>query len=299
MAFTVSPVAPGELTAACRMLFVSSGDAESFTARGIDPNGMFVAKDARGTIRGAVLVQALRGAGGLIVPPRVLGGSEHAAVEDALAAAACAWLRSQGVTVCQAFASEDERPSMMPLERGGFQRVTQLSNMRREIDQNADRFAADKSLEREYYSPRLRAEFIRVLMATYDGTLDCSELNGLRTPEEVFDGFTPEPGRSAGPWLLVKSSGQSVGVVMLDRAGEAEAWEVAYLGLIPAARGRGLGEKLVRFALNEAAVAGVRALSLSVDVRNEPAIRCYRRNGFVECDRQDVYLAIWGTSRAV
>lgn len=289
MAFTVSHVAPGELTAAGRVLFIS----DSVPACAIDPNGFFVAKDERGAIVGAALVQVLPGAVGVIVPPRVTGDRDRFAVEDALASTACAWLRSQGVKVCQAFASEAERPAMSVLMRSGFQHVTQLSNMRREIDPRGDGLPSGDSLEGEFFSPQLRGTFSQLLLSTYEGTFDCPELNGLRTAEEVFDGYTPEFGRVAGPWFLVKEAGQPIGVVMLDRSGDPDEWEVSYLGLVPNARGRGWGGKLVRFALDQAAIGSARALALSVDMRNIPAIRSYRRNGFFEYDRQDVYLAIW------
>ena len=291
MAFTVSPVAPGELTAACRVLFAS--DSDTLSTRNIDPNGLFVAKDERGVIRGAVLVQVLPGATGVIVPPRVPGERERIAIEDALVSESCGRLRSQGVKVCQAFASEKEQPAMLPLTRGGFEHVTQLSNMRREIDAEADRLPAGCVLDGEFFFPQLRDTFSQLLLGTFEGTFDCPELNGLRTADEVFDGYTPERGRITGPWFLVKEAGRPIGVVMLDRSGEPGDWEIAYLGLVPEARGRGWGGKLVRFALDQAARGGARALRLCVDPRNNPAIRLYRRNGFIEHDRQDVYLAIW------
>ena len=36
-----------------------------------------------------------------------------------------------------------------------------------------------------------------------------------------------------------------------------------------------------------------RAVTLSVDARNDPALRLYHRHGFRMLDRKDVYLALW------
>ena len=58
------------------------------------------------------------------------------------------------------------------------------------------------------------------------------------------------------------------------------AWDVSYVGVVPAARRRGVGAELVVKALWEAKAAGILQVSLAVDARNEPARRLYRRLGF-------------------
>jgi GNAT superfamily N-acetyltransferase len=49
-------------------------------------------------------------------------------------------------------------------------------------------------------------------------------------------------------------------------------------------RGRGLGSRLLRALLAQAAPAGIRQLSLSVEIDN-PALRLYERNGFRRAGR--------------
>jgi ribosomal protein S18 acetylase RimI-like enzyme len=50
---------------------------------------------------------------------------------------------------------------------------------------------------------------------------------------------------------------------------------------------------MVRLALVIAAQEGAKVLGLSVDARNEPAIRLYSRSGFIETGRREVYLRHW------
>ncbi|HEY1428233.1 MAG TPA: GNAT family N-acetyltransferase [Candidatus Tumulicola sp.] len=50
----------------------------------------------------------------------------------------------------------------------------------------------------------------------------------------------------------------------------------------PFARGRGVGDALVRSVIEWARDAGVTAVKLDVVTTNSPAIELYRRNGFVE-----------------
>jgi ribosomal protein S18 acetylase RimI-like enzyme len=52
-----------------------------------------------------------------------------------------------------------------------------------------------------------------------------------------------------------------------------------YLGLTPSARGRGLGDLLVRQALATTAALGASRLSLAVDSQNGPALKLYYRHG--------------------
>src|SRR5206468_2243572 len=134
----VSPVSVGELTTACRALFahLAGPDRDQRAARcrdllasgELDPAGLFVARDGNGAVCGAMLVQALPGALGLAWPPRAEAGPDRVGVEDALVSAACGWLRSRGVKVCQVFATDTDGPA--PLGRHGFRHVTQVIHMR-------------------------------------------------------------------------------------------------------------------------------------------------------------------------
>jgi ribosomal protein S18 acetylase RimI-like enzyme len=66
------------------------------------------------------------------------------------------------------------------------------------------------------------------------------------------------------------------------------------LYLAPASRGRGLGRKLLEFALAEAAALGIRTLHLEVEPDNESAARLYRSTGFAETGRRLMRLRLRG-----
>lgn len=303
MRFVASPATPADLPAACRLLASHrpAPDREPaalryrdlLTSGEFDPAGLFVARDDGGELRGAVLVQSLPGALGLAWPPRVEPGRDRQAVEDALVSAACDRLQSRGVKVCQSFAPEPDRDAMAPLARHGFRLITQLAYLRREIDPARDaRSPGGFTLAFDRIGPKERKAFGETLLATYEGSLDCPEAAGTRTPDEMLDGFRG-PLSPTGWWHLARHNGEPVGVVLFDPGTEPDALELSYLGLVPAARGRGWGNELVRFAFTRTAAGGHHALTLSVDVRNEPALRLYDRHGFRAFDRRDVYLAGW------
>ena len=303
MSFTISPPAAGDRPAACRLLAARlpfpARDRHAARLRALldtgelDPAGLFVARDESGTARGAVLVQVLPGALGLAWPPRAEPGRFRVATEDALTAAAGDWLHAGGVKVCQAFAAKPERPDMVPLERGGFRRVTEVVHMRRETGPGGSPARGEPPaacpLAFDPLVPDVRPTFAAVLLATYDGSRDCPELTGTRTPDEMLDGFRGVVGEREDWRFLIRHRGEPVGVVLFDVGTEPGAVELSYLGLVPAARGRGWGDGVVRYAIAFAAREAA-ALTLSVDGRNDPALRLYRRHGFRESDRRDVYL---------
>jgi len=292
---SVSVAAPHELMPALRLLFGDRSDRDrraercrdALTSGDHDPAGVFVARDASGRLCGAAMVQAMPGALGVAWPPR----GESPEIEDALAATACDWVRAGGVKVCQVFTSGDETADMAPLERAGFRHVTQLVVMRRVVG-SAARRDPRPPITFVSESPPFRDEFRNALLATHEGTLDCPELNGSRTPEELLAGFA-QPGAQYAAFDPAASEAP-IGVVMLTCGEEPGTVELAYLGVVPAARGRGHGGSLLAFVLAEAGRLRAAVLTLSVDARNEPALRLYRRHGFAETDRREVWLADFG-----
>jgi mycothiol synthase len=292
---SVSAAAPHELMPALRMLFGRRPDPDregraercraAIAAGAADPTAVFVSRDGAGRVCGAALVQALPGALGVARPPR----ADSPEAGDALAAAACDWLRARGVKVCQAFMPADELPDAAPLERNGFRHVTQLVSMRREVDRERDALPPGEGPDGVYYRPEFRERFAATLLATHEGTLDCPELNGTRTPAELAAGFDL-PDRESSGHFLAESGGVPVGLVMFE-PGDDRMTELTYLGVVPAARGSGVGDRLVRLVLHHAGLAGHLAVSLAVDARNEPALRLYRRHGFAETERREVWLA--------
>ena len=76
---------------------------------------------------------------------------------------------------------------------------------------------------------------------------------------------------------------------MLARSGTSIGGELNYLGVVPSARSHGHGRELLRFAIARSVAVGFHNLSLSVDVRNEPALQLYRAHGFRPYEWRDVY----------
>jgi ribosomal protein S18 acetylase RimI-like enzyme len=77
-------------------------------------------------------------------------------------------------------------------------------------------------------------------------------------------------------WTLLASLGAAdVGFIV----GETTGW-IAQLGVVPSARGRGIGAHLISEAVRRMRSAGESSVRLNVNIDNPPAAALYRRLGF-------------------
>jgi ribosomal protein S18 acetylase RimI-like enzyme len=134
------------------------------------------------------------------------------------------------------------------------------------------------------YSPALHERFAQTILASYGGSLDCPGLNGIRDIEDVIAGHKATGEFDPRLWFLLESGdgrdqGAAAGVLLLSRLPHADNVELVYLGLTPAARGKGLGDVMMRQALHAVAAEGLSRLSLAVDSTNTPALHLYYRHG--------------------
>jgi GNAT superfamily N-acetyltransferase len=74
--------------------------------------------------------------------------------------------------------------------------------------------------------------------------------------------------------------------------------ELMYMGLVPEARGQGLGRVVVQHVKRVARTAGFRRLVVAVDRNNTPALRVYEGEGFHVWDERDVWIKTNATHSA-
>jgi len=72
----------------------------------------------------------------------------------------------------------------------------------------------------------------------------------------------------------------------LNRVPRSEFAELVYLGLTPPARGRGVGDLVIRHALWTVRKMELSNLTLAVDAKNAPALRLYFRHGMQQVGRK-------------
>jgi ribosomal protein S18 acetylase RimI-like enzyme len=226
-------------------------------------------------------------------PPQALPGPRQTEIEDRLLGHATAWLRQGGARLGQCLLCPNETGLAAPLERNGFTHITALSYLRHHLDLPYSYVAAEDRLDYETYQPANAAVFHQTLLRTYKDTLDCPEVNGVRSLEEIIEGHRAQGQHCPEQWWLARAAGEPVGVLLLTWMPDWEAWDVAYIGVVPEQRRQGWGRELMHKALSFAHATEGAQLTLSVDARNQPAWHLYLGLGFEPYDRREVYLALW------
>ena len=151
----------------------------------------------------------------------------------------------------------------------------------------------------ESFSEQQRSRLERIIGLTYQKTLDCPSLNGLRQIHDVLEGYRTTGVYSPNRWFFLTSEGLDIGCLLLSDHPAEDQWEVVYLGLIPEVRGRNWGLAATRMAQWKTGQAGRCRLVLAVDSLNLPAISIYAAAGFEMWDRRSIFLKWFGSSEAV
>jgi putative acetyltransferase len=122
-----------------------------------------------------------------------------------------------------------------------------------------------------------------------------------------LSGAYPEPGANhfgldadevapgQGAFLIVRVDGRPMGCGALRRL-DAETGELKRMYVDPAARGLGLGRRLVAALEEEARALGMRRLVLETGTRQEAALALYRATGFQPIPLYGEYLLSPDTS---
>lgn len=122
-------------------------------------------------------------------------------------------------------------------------------------------------------------ELTELLPHTYEGTLDCPALRGLRQPADIVQGHRAGGRIEEDLWLVVNRGERHVGCMLITINTDGGA-DLAYIGLIPDERGRKLSSTLLSIAIKRLVRRRIRQLRLAVDSANTPALTIYRQLGF-------------------
>ena len=273
-----------------RLIADAVGEAEAGT---IDLSGLWIAR-RRGRVVGTLLTQALAGRAAAVWAPEVETAWRRGATAVALLRAALDDLTRRGFLIAQALLDESApRHAAADLTAGGMPHVTDLLYLERPTALPLAVAPGLPPIDWRGLGSETEADFRAVLQATYIGSLDMPELEGVRALDDILASHRAGGRFAPERWQVghVRGEPAAAGVVLLSDLPDRDAWEVAYLGLTPEARGRGLGRALLAHALDLAA-PHVGRIELAVDVRNAPAHQLYRSAGMTPFDRRAVHLAM-------
>lgn len=249
-----------------------------------------LAADRGGRMIGAAWGQIQPGRVAGIWLPQIVPGAP-ATVGLSLLQAVCQQLPAQNVQLAQSLLCEEQTAEGRLLRQSGFLRIATLEYLF-SMEGDFPTVRPSSALEFVPYSPATHDRLAAVVEATYKQTLDCPQLNGLRTIDDVLAGYRAAGQFDPGLWLLVQHERQDVGCLLLTNYPDYSQWELGYMGIRPEIRGRGWGLEVVRYAQWRCRQAGCPRMVLAVDTSNGPARRMYQAAGFRIWQRRVAYLNI-------
>lgn len=205
-----------------------------------------------------------------------------AAAEPAIACLQQAMSDAQahGIHLVQVMLEPADTPGIAAAEAAGLQRLATLIYQERTPPLLAPSVQLPPGYDLHPYERTTHPLFAQAITASYEATLDCPALSHLRHVDDVIAGHQAVGRFDPQLWSVILHEQQPVGCLLLANVPARRALEVVYLGLAPAARGKGLGRALLQRTLRIAAKRHFSLISLAVDAANTPALALYKRFGF-------------------
>jgi ribosomal protein S18 acetylase RimI-like enzyme len=273
----------------------------STTALSSDPDELFanlvVARRGQRLV-GATWVQSVPGRTAIVWPPQLI---EDEPEETATALLQEVELRLDGgdLDLAQAIQSSHRGAASDRLRRHGFQFAAKVLYLVCDVGGGGDVVplanitAAGEEPQPLEFEPFKGSDATRlagVIERTYIETMDIPVLSGVRRMKDVLDSYRNTGTYDPRNWFFVRSHGCDVGCLLLADHPDQDQFELVYMGVVPEARGKGLGKRLTAYAKRHTLHAGRRSLILAVDADNSPALLSYTSAGFQLCQEQYVFL---------
>ncbi|MFN0199014.1 MAG: GNAT family N-acetyltransferase [Planctomycetaceae bacterium] len=176
------------------------------------------------------------------------------------------------------------------LAHAGFRRMAELSFLERDLSRPLP-VIQNGTFEIETFREGVNDErFADLVERSYQQSLDCPDFTGLRTGKEALLSHRATGVFHPELWQIFRGDENDLGVLLCADHPDLDAWELAYMGVVPEGRGQRLGQAMVTQALHGAKNAGRKRMQLAVDSVNTYANAVYKQSGFEEQCRRTVYL---------
>lgn len=251
----------------------------------IDLDAMWAALDPGGLIEATVLAVPNPGRTAMLFashPPLGELIPRVAAVIDR----ACTDLRDLPVDLAQVLLEPAERRDRAAYLSADFTELAMLGYMERSLRRLPEAPPPPPGITIEVFD-ETRVDDVRgILDRSYENTLDCPGLFGLRRTADILEGHRATGEHDPNLWFLLIDRGVAEGVLLFNPSASDRSIELVYLGLAAAVRGRGLGRWLLQSGLSRLRGRPETTVKLAVDEANAPALALYRAAGFRRTQRR-------------
>jgi mycothiol synthase len=274
---------------------ISEETARDFLAyakpRGLDQQLLQVATVNR-TIIAAALPILSSGRTALLFTSRPVHSDseagENVSVIPMLIEAVCAATVGLDIQLIQSLVDPSQETLQEDYLSCGFRTMAELIYLQALIRQSKPAPILPVNCYWEFYSQQNHDLFAAAILASYENSLDCPALNGVRSITDIIEGHKACGIFNPNHWMLLREKFETangwetrtLAVLLLTSSGHnSELMELVYLGVPAFARGRKIGDICMAQAFHLTSETNHRILSLAVDAKNIPALRLYYRHG--------------------
>jgi mycothiol synthase len=248
---------------------------EFATLRGIDLSNLWLAGGG-GRLAWALLPVVSPGKTMLLLtPPSLPDGLDVGPLIQLV----CDWFAARGGHLGQALLNPEHSGVRDIFVQHQFKEIATLQYLQGTTRRTAQPPQLPDGFRWETYSQATHPLFARAISQSYRGSLDCPALNGLRDIEDIIAGHQASGLFDPQYWFVLLEADEPCAVLLLTRVPRNDLAELVYLGLVPAARRRGIGDLMMRQAIWAIRQMGLQRLTLAVDSQNAPALKLYYRHG--------------------
>lgn len=205
---------------------------------------------------------------------------------DAGIEAVCRHYAGQGIQLAQMLIDPVDQRTVATYLRHDFKLMAELVYLQRTLRRAKPPAPLPGEFRILNYSDQTHAAFAAAVLASYEKSLDCPAMNGLRDIEDILAGHKAAGVFDPNDWFLLLHGSDPVAVLLLGMNHQADGMELVYLGLSPQVRGYGLGNYFMQVAEARVCERKVSKLSLAVDAANAPALKLYYRHGMKQMTRK-------------
>jgi ribosomal protein S18 acetylase RimI-like enzyme len=245
--------------------------------RRIDIGQLWIARGGKGLVWAALPVVNPGRTMLLFTPAQIRHPAGEPAVE--LLSEVCNYYGRRDVHWVQVLIDPDQSGARRFFAEQAFFEIAELIYLQGQAHRASKPAKLAAGMHWQGYGPDTHGQFAQTILQSYQDSLDCPRLSGLRQIEDIIAGHKATGEFDPMLWRLLCEGGQPLGVLLLSRVVMTDAMELVYLGLVPQARGRGLGGLLMQEAMHMIIQDNRRRLTLAVDSLNTPALRLYYGQG--------------------
>ncbi len=193
----------------------------------------------------------------------------------------------KGIATAHAMLGEDDLLAVHLFEQAGFINLATLHYMQWIAPTSHPHLAQTTTAtfcETSSFAPNILET---ILKETYVGSRDCPAIHGKRDISNIIkshQGFDPN---DLSLWFVILHKNKPAGVLLLNQPKDEQYLELAYLGITPTMRSKGLAKQAMDHAVNHAIERRCNKIILAVDGSNTPAIALYKKAAFQEIAKRN------------